>query len=83
MPYAPDKRPAPLNPEELGRIAKSATDTVRSDARRTGSPLPVWVDGRVMLENPVTGELSPVDDRDRVLRQKLETAAQAKQPANA
>jgi hypothetical protein len=49
------KTPDPFSFEELGKVARRSTDTVRKDAERRKTRLPVLVDGRVVEIDPKPG----------------------------
>ncbi|WP_156884596.1 hypothetical protein [Stappia stellulata] len=46
------KTPDPFSFEELGKVARRATDAVRKDAESRKTRLPVLVDGRVVEIDP-------------------------------
>ncbi len=45
----------------LAKLAEAATDGVREEAMQSGTMLPVWKHGEVVMVDPLTGATRPTD----------------------
>ena len=63
-----DKDVRTLDFAALAKLASAATAGVRAQAIQSGTLLPVWKDGEVVMADPVTGATRPAVDDERVRR---------------
>ena len=65
------KNASDLDFDTLAKLAKLATGDVRRDASARGILLPVWRDGKVVYEDPRTGQVY-ANETDRPVRPSAE-----------